>query len=130
VKKGAFTGRGECGRNSVCQYARRALSQGDKTKSAFVINDAVLKQLYLVTMQVMEQWTMPIKNWGGSILMQLMIFFGNRVTVLSTYTTIQYASPPPIHLAHILYMVSWNYLPSIHKTNKSTYDPLRRKGGK
>ena len=58
----------------------RQLRKVTKTKSAFVSDDALLKQLYLVTMQVMEKWTMPIKDWGG-ILMQLMIFFGNRVTV-------------------------------------------------
>ena len=58
----------------------RQLRKVTKTKSAFVSDDALLKQLYLVTMQVMEKWTMPIRDWGG-ILMQLMIFFGNRVTV-------------------------------------------------
>lgn len=31
-------------------------------------------------MQVTEKWMMPIKDWG-SILMQLMIFFGDRVNV-------------------------------------------------
>jgi len=51
-----------------------------KTKSAFVSDDALPKQLYLMTMQVTEKWMMPIKDWG-SILMQLMIFFGDRVNV-------------------------------------------------
>lgn len=58
----------------------RQLRKVTKTKSAFVSDDALLKQLYLVTMQVTDKWTMPIKNWGG-ILMQLMIFFGDRVNV-------------------------------------------------
>lgn len=58
----------------------RQLRKVTKTKSAFVSDDALLKQLYLVTMQVTEKWTMPIKDWGG-ILMQLMIFFGDRVNV-------------------------------------------------
>lgn len=58
----------------------RQLRKVTKTKSAFVSDDALLKQLYLVTMQVTDKWTMPIKDWG-SILMQLMIFFGNRVHV-------------------------------------------------
>jgi putative transposase len=58
----------------------RQLRKVTKTKSAFVSDDALLKQLYLVTMQVMEKWTMPIREWGG-ILMQLMIFFGSRVTI-------------------------------------------------
>lgn len=58
----------------------RQLRKVTKTKSAFVSDDALLKQLYLVTMQVTDNWTMPIKDWG-SILMQLMIFFGDRVNV-------------------------------------------------
>ena len=51
----------------------RQLRKVTKTKSAFVSDDALLKQLYLVTIQVTGKWTMPIKDWG-SILMQLMIF--------------------------------------------------------
>ena len=58
----------------------RQLRKVTKTKSAFVSDDALIKQLYLVTMQVTDKWTMPIKDWG-SILMQLMIFFGDRVNV-------------------------------------------------
>ena len=58
----------------------RQLRKVTKTKSAFVSDDALLKQLYLITMRVMEKWTMPIKDWG-SIVMQLMIYFGSRVTV-------------------------------------------------
>jgi len=37
----------------------RQLRKVTKTKSAFVSDDALLKQLYLVTMQVSEKWTMP-----------------------------------------------------------------------
>lgn len=58
----------------------RQLRKVTKTKSAFVSDDALLKQLYLVTMQVTDKWTMPIKDWG-SILMHLMIYFGDRVNV-------------------------------------------------
>jgi hypothetical protein len=57
-----------------------AAPEGPKTKSAFVSDDALLKQLYLVTMQVTNKWTMPLKDWG-SILMHLMIFFGDRVNM-------------------------------------------------
>ena len=49
-----------------------------KTKSAFVSDDALLKQLYLVTMRVIDKWTMPIQDWG-SILTHLSIYFGERV---------------------------------------------------
>ena len=58
----------------------RQLRKVTKTKSAFVSDDALLKQLYLVTMQITDKWTMPIKDWG-SILMHLMIYFGDRVSV-------------------------------------------------
>ena len=56
----------------------RQLRKVTKTKSAFVSDDALLKQLYLVTMHVTSKWTLPIKDWGN-ILMQLMIYFGDRV---------------------------------------------------
>ncbi len=59
----------------------RQLRKVTKTKGAFVSDDALLKQLYLVTMQVTNKWTMPIKDWGN-ILMQLMIHFGgDRVSI-------------------------------------------------
>lgn len=58
----------------------RQLRKVTKTKSAFVSDDALLKQLYLITMQVTESWTMPIKVWG-QILVHLMIFLGDRVSV-------------------------------------------------
>jgi transposase-like protein len=58
----------------------RQLRKVTKTKSAFVSDDALLKQLYLVTMHVTDKWTMPIKDWG-SILMHLIIYFGDRVNV-------------------------------------------------
>lgn len=58
----------------------RQLRKVTKTKGAFVSDDALLKQLYLVTMQVTSKWTMPLKSWG-SILMQLIIYFGDRVTI-------------------------------------------------
>jgi len=58
----------------------RQLRQVTKTKSAFVSDDALLKQLYLVTMQVTDKWTMAIRDWG-SILMHLSIYFGYRVNI-------------------------------------------------
>ena len=58
----------------------RQLRKVTKTKSAFVSDDALMKILYLATMSIVEKWTMPIKNWG-SILDNLMIYFGERVKV-------------------------------------------------
>lgn len=59
----------------------RQLRKVTKSKSAFVSDDALLKQLYLVTMRVTEKWTMPIRDWGN-ILVHLMIYFGDRVNIL------------------------------------------------
>lgn len=58
----------------------RQLRKVTKTKSAFVSDDALLKQLYLITVHVTEKWTMPIKDWGN-ILMCLMVYFGDRINV-------------------------------------------------
>ena len=48
-----------------------------KTKSAFVSDDALMKILYLTTMQIVNKWMMPIRDWG----MILMIYFGDKVNV-------------------------------------------------
>lgn len=40
----------------------RQLRKVTKSKSVFVSDDALLKQLYLVTMQVTDRWTMVIKD--------------------------------------------------------------------
>lgn len=58
----------------------RQLRKVTKTKSTFVSDDALMKILYLTTMNIVEKWTMPIQNWG-SILDNLMIFFGDRVKI-------------------------------------------------
>jgi len=58
----------------------RQLRKVTKTKSAFPSDDALMKVLYLVTMNVTGKWTMPLQNWG-QILEQLFIFFGDRVKV-------------------------------------------------
>jgi transposase-like protein len=58
----------------------RQLRKVTKTKSAFVSDDALLKQLYLVTMRIMDKWTMPLPTWGN-ILMHLTIYFGDRINL-------------------------------------------------
>lgn len=58
----------------------RQLRKVTKTKSAFVSDDALMKILYLTTMQIVEKWTMPIRDWG-IILDHLMIYFGDRVNI-------------------------------------------------
>ena len=58
----------------------RQLRKVTKTKSAFVSDDALMKILYLTSMQIVDKWTMPIRDWG-MILDNLMIYFGDRVNV-------------------------------------------------
>ena len=58
----------------------RQLRKVTKTKSAFVSDDALMKILYLATMNIIEKWTMPIKYWG-TILDHLAIYFGERVNL-------------------------------------------------
>jgi putative transposase len=58
----------------------RQLRKATKTKGAFVSDDALMKQLYLTTIQITGKWTMPIRDWGN-ILMHLIIYFGDRVNV-------------------------------------------------
>jgi len=58
----------------------RQLRKVTKTKSAFVSDDALMKLLYLTTMNIVEKWTMPIKEWG-QILDQLYVFFEDRVKI-------------------------------------------------
>lgn len=65
--------------NSMENFNRQ-LRKVTKTKGAFVSDDALLKQLYLTTMQITEKWTMPIRDWCV-ILDQLTIYFGERVTL-------------------------------------------------
>ena len=58
----------------------RQLRKVTKTKGAFVSDDALMKQLYLTTIQITDKWTMPVRDWGN-ILMHLIIYFGDRVNI-------------------------------------------------
>lgn len=58
----------------------RQLRKVTKTKGAFVSDDALMKQLYLTTIRITDKWTMPIRDWGN-ILMNLIIYFGDRVNI-------------------------------------------------
>jgi len=59
----------------------RQLRKVTKTKGAFVSDDALMKQLYLTTMQITDKWTMAIRDWG-TILANLLIYFGDRVNLV------------------------------------------------
>ena len=65
--------------NAIRNFNRQ-LRKVTKTKSAFVSDDALMKILYLTTMNIVDKWTMPIKNWG-MILDNLMVYFGDRVNI-------------------------------------------------
>lgn len=56
----------------------RQVRKVTKTKSAFTTDDALLKLLYLVTMDATEKWTISYDNWG-QIIQQLGIYFGPRM---------------------------------------------------
>jgi len=56
----------------------RRLRKATKTKAVLPNDDALIKLLYLVTMELTEKWTVSIKNWG-LILSQLIILFKERV---------------------------------------------------
>lgn len=58
----------------------RQLRKVTKTKSAFVSDDAAMKILYLTTMNVVEKWTMPLRDWG-LVIDNLSIYFGDRVRI-------------------------------------------------
>ena len=49
-----------------------------KTKGAFTSDMALLKLVYLATMNIQKKWTAPIQNWALTI-QQLYIKFGDRI---------------------------------------------------
>lgn len=50
-----------------------------KRKRSFPSNEALLKVLYLSTMDVAKKWSQKMRAWN-SIINQLMIYFGDRIT--------------------------------------------------
>ncbi|MFS0553917.1 IS256 family transposase [Brevibacillus sp. 179-C9.3 HS] len=63
---------------NVIESYHRQLRKVTKGKAMFPTDDALLKMLYLVTMDVLRKWTGRVHNWG-QILMQLSVFFEDRV---------------------------------------------------
>jgi putative transposase len=56
----------------------RQLRKATKTKTVFPDDEALKKSLYLVTLDIIKKWTVPIQNWC-SILAQLTIVFEGRI---------------------------------------------------
>ncbi|MCC8436938.1 IS256 family transposase [Brevibacillus sp. M2.1A] len=63
---------------NVIESYHRQLRKVTKGRAIFPTDDALLKMLYLVTMDVLRKWTGRVHNWG-QILMQLSVFFEDRV---------------------------------------------------
>ncbi|PZE20331.1 hypothetical protein CBW46_014395, partial [Paenibacillus xerothermodurans] len=53
--------------------------------SIFPTDEALLKMLYLATMDVTRKWTGRVQNWG-QILLQLSVFFPDRIGHHSRFT--------------------------------------------
>lgn len=64
--------------NMIESYHRQ-LRKVTKGKSIFPTDEALLKMLYLATMDVTRKWTGRVQNWG-QILLQLSVFFPDRVS--------------------------------------------------
>lgn len=63
---------------NIIEAFHRQLRKVTKSKAALPNDDALIKILYLVTMDVTEKWTVSVKNWG-LILSQLIILFKERI---------------------------------------------------
>lgn len=63
---------------NVIESYHRQLRKVTKGKAMFPTDEALLKMLYLVTMDVLRKWTGRVQNWG-QILLQLSVFFEERV---------------------------------------------------
>jgi putative transposase len=63
---------------NVIESYHRQLRKVTKGKAVFPTDEALLKMLYLVTMDVVRKWTGRVQHWG-QILLQLSVFFEDRV---------------------------------------------------
>lgn len=54
------------------------MAQGYKDQERLCCDDALLSQLYLITMQVIKLWTMLLREWSN-ILMHRTAYFGDPV---------------------------------------------------
>jgi len=61
----------------------RMLRKYTKTKTVYPTDDSVRKSVYLSIQEITKKWSMPVQNWG-TIIGQLMIFFGDRLDIRRT----------------------------------------------
>jgi transposase-like protein len=64
--------------NMIESYHRQ-LRKVTKGKSIFPTDEALLKMLYLATMDVTRKWTGRVQNWG-QMLLQLSVFIPDLVS--------------------------------------------------
>ena len=65
--------------NTIEGYHRQ-IRKVTKTKGAFTSDMALLKLIYLATLNIQKKWTQPLQNWSITVS-QLSIIFENRLTL-------------------------------------------------
>jgi transposase-like protein len=65
---------------NIIEGFHRQVRKVTKTKGAFTSDMALLKLIYLATMNLVEKWSVPIHNWA-TIASQLKIIFGERAKI-------------------------------------------------
>lgn len=65
---------------NIIEGFHRQVRKVTKTKGAFTSDMALMKLVYLATMNIVEKWSMPIANWG-IIASKLYIIFGERANI-------------------------------------------------
>ena len=63
---------------NVIEGYHRQLRKVTKTKTAYPSDEALVKILYLATLDASRKWTMPLREWRECIS-QFVIFFGDRL---------------------------------------------------
>jgi transposase-like protein len=63
---------------NVIEGYHRQLRKVTKTKTAYPTDEALIKIIYLATIEASKKWTMPIKDWKNC-MSQFAIYFDDRV---------------------------------------------------
>jgi transposase-like protein len=63
---------------NVIEGYHRQLRKVTKTKTAYPTDEALIKIIYLTTIEAAKKWTVPIKDWKNC-MSQFAIYFDDRV---------------------------------------------------
>ena len=63
---------------NVIEGYHRQLRKVTKTKTAYPTDEALIKIIYLATLEASKKWTLPIKDWKNC-MSQFAIYFEDRV---------------------------------------------------